>query len=63
LATLIGLLKGKSAIAVARLCGREKNFEHLGAGRYAMSTVGFDLEQSRQYIRDQEEVDESEGRC
>ena len=60
-ASVIGFLKGKSAIAVARLCGREQNFtgEHLWARGYAVSTVGFELEQIRQYIRDQEEADGS----
>jgi putative transposase len=60
--SVIGFLKGKSAIAVAReLCGRERNFtgEHLWARGYAVSTVGFELEQVRQYIRAQEEADGS----
>jgi putative transposase len=60
--SVIGFLKGKSAIAVAReLCGRERNFtgEHLWARGYAVSTVGFELEQVRQYIRTQEEADGS----
>ena len=59
-ASVIGFLKGKSAIAIARqLCGKERNFtgEHLWAWGYAVSTVGFEIEQVRQYIRDQEEVD------
>ena len=62
-ASLIGFRKGKSAIAVARLCGRERNFtgEHLWARGYAVSTVGFELEQIRQYIREQEEADGSGG--
>jgi len=61
-ASVIGFLKGKSAIAVARLCGREQNFtgEHLWARGYAVSTVWYELEQVRQYIRDQEEADGSE---
>ena len=57
-ASVIGFLKGKSVIAVARqLCGRERNFtgEHLRAQGYAVSTVGFELEQNRQYIRAQHE--------
>ena len=61
-ASVIGFLKGKSAIAVAReLCGRERNFtgQHLWARGYAVSTVGFELEQVRQYIRGQEEADGS----
>ena len=59
-ASVIGFLKGKSAIAIARqLCDKERNFtgEHLWARGYAVSTVGFELEQVRQYIRDQEEAD------
>jgi putative transposase len=59
-ASVIGFLKGKSAIAIARqLCGKERNFtgEHLWARGYAVSTVGFEIEQVRQYIRDQEEAD------
>jgi len=62
-ASVIGFLKGKSAIAVARLGGREQNFtgEHLWARGYAVSTVGFELEQIRRYIREQEEADGSGG--
>ena len=59
-ASVIGFMKGKSAIAIAReVCGKERNFtgEHLWARGYAVSTVGFELEQVRQYIRDQEEAD------
>ena len=63
-ASVIGFLKGKSAIALARQCnGRERNCtgEHFWARGYAVSTVGFALEQVRAYIRDQEAGDE-EGR-
>lgn len=51
--SVIGFLKGKSAIAIARLCGKEGNFsgEHFWARGYAVSTVGFELEQVRKYIR------------
>ena len=58
-ASVIGFLKGKSAIAVARLSGKERNFtgEHLWARGYAVSTVGFELERVRRHIRDQEEAD------
>jgi putative transposase len=54
-ASVIGFLKGKSAIAMARLCGKERNFtgEHFWARGYAVSTVGFELEQVRKYIREQ----------
>jgi len=60
----IGFLKGKSAIAVARqFSGKERNFtgEHLWARGYAVSTVGFELEQVRESIRAHEEADESKG--
>jgi putative transposase len=63
-ASVIGFLKGQSALAIARqLSGRERNFtgEHFWACGYAVSTVGFDLEPVRAYIRDQERTDE-EGR-
>ena len=50
-ASVIGFLKGKSAIAIARLSGKERNFscEHFWARGYAVSTVGFELEQVRTY--------------
>jgi putative transposase len=62
-ASVIGFLKGKSAIAMARLCGKERNFtgEHFWARGYAVSTVGFELEQVRKYIRDQESADGNSG--
>ena len=62
-ASVIGFLKGKSAIAIARLCGKERNFtgEHFWARGYAVSTVGFELEQVRQCIREQEEADGAGG--
>src|SRR6266481_307258 len=63
-ASVIGFLKGKSAIAIARLCGRERNFsgEHPWARGYAVSTVGFELEEVRRYIREQEEADGATGK-
>ncbi len=62
-ASVIGFLKGKSAIAIARLCGKERNFagEHFWARGYAVSTVGFELERVRQYIREQESADGTSG--
>jgi putative transposase len=59
-AQIIGYLKGKSAIAVARqFAGRQRNFngEKFWARGYAVSTVGFEKEQVRRYIRDQERND------
>ena len=62
-ASVIGFLKGKSAIAIARLNGRERNFtgEHFWARGYAVSTVGFELEQVRTYIREQDAADGAGG--
>ena len=62
-ASVIGFLKGKSAIAIARLGGKERNFsgEHFWARGYAESTVGFELEQVKQYIREQEAADGNNG--
>ena len=63
-AQVIGFLKGKSAIAIARqFGGKERSFtgEHFWARGYAVSTVGFELEQVRTYIRDQEDEDPDDG--
>jgi Transposase IS200 like len=64
-ASVIGFLKGQSAIAIARqLSGRERNVtgEPFGARGDAVSTVGCALEHVRAYIREQEGAD-AEGRC
>ena len=63
-AQVIGFLKGKSAIAIARqFGGKERNFtgEHFWARGYAVSTVGFALEQIRAYLRKQDDEDPDEG--
>ena len=63
-ASVMGYLKGQSAMAIARqFAGRDRNFagEHFWARGYAVSTVGFELEQVRAYIREQEDAD-GEGR-
>ena len=54
--SVIGFLKGKSAIAIARLQGKERNFtgESYWARGYTVSTVGFNEEQIRRYIREQD---------
>ena len=60
-ASVVGFLKGKSAIAIAReFGGKERNFtgEHFWARGYAVSTVGFNLDQVRAYIRTQQAEDE-----
>lgn len=62
---VVGFLKGKSAIAIAKEFGRVRNFtgEHFWARGYALSTVGYDEEKIRRYIREQEadEVSSAEG--
>ena len=54
---VVGFLKGKSAIVMAREFGnKQRNFtgEHFWARGYAVSTVGLEEEVIRTYIRDQE---------
>lgn len=63
-ASVIGFLKGKSALAITRrVQEKERNFagEHFWARGYAVSTVGFELESVKKYIREQEKADK-EGR-
>jgi putative transposase len=58
--SVIGFLKGKSAIAIARqFRGKQSNFtgEHFWARGYAVSTVGFELEAVKRYIREQDIAD------
>jgi len=58
---IVGYIKGKSAIAVARqFKGKQRNFngEHFWARGYYVSTVGLDEEMVREYIRNQETNDE-----
>ena len=59
-AEVIGYIKGKSAIAIARqFGGRKRNFsgEQFWARGYAVSTVGFEEELIKKYIRHQEILD------
>jgi putative transposase len=59
---IIGFLKGKSAIAIARqFKGKTRNFsgESFWARGYAVSTVGFELEAVKRYIREQDMADRS----
>ena len=58
--SVIGYVKGKSAIHVARyFLGKSRNYtgQHLWARGYFVSTVGVDEETIREYIRRQEEED------
>ena len=57
---IVGFIKGKSAIHIAReYFGRKKNFtgQHFWARGYHVSTVGKDEETIRRYIREQEQED------
>ena len=60
-ASVIGLIKGKSAIAIARqFGGRDRNYsgEHFWARGDAVSTVGLELEPIKAYIRYQDGNDD-----
>jgi len=57
---IIGYIKGKSAIHMARTYGeRQRNFtgQHFWARGYFVSTVGRDEKTIREYIRNQEKED------
>jgi putative transposase len=59
-AQVIGHIKGKSAIHIARTVGgRQRNFtgEHFWTRGYFVSTVGRDEKAIREYIRRQEQED------
>ena len=58
---VVGFIKGKSAIHLARVYGeRKRNFvgQHFWARGYFVSTVGRDETLIREYIRNQELEDE-----
>ncbi|KAB2888656.1 MAG: IS200/IS605 family transposase [Desulfobulbaceae bacterium] len=58
---VVGYIKGKSAIHIARTSlGQKKNYNgmHFWARDYFVSTVGTDEEVVRAYIRDQEKEDD-----
>jgi putative transposase len=60
--SVAGFLKGKSAIAIARqFSGKQRNYtgENFWVRGYAVSTVSFELEAVRRYIREQEAADQS----
>jgi putative transposase len=59
-AQVVGFIKGKSAIHVARVYGeRKRNVvgQHFWARRYFVSTVGRDGRVIREYIQRQEQED------
>lgn len=59
-ASVIGFMKGKSAIAIARMAGKDRNYTgaHFWSRGYAVSTVGFDEEIVKKYIREQNTEDD-----
>ena len=60
-AQVVGFVKGKSAIHIARIyLGQRKNYNgmHFWARGYYVSTVGADEEVIRNYIRSQEKEDQ-----
>ena len=59
-AQVIGYVKGKSAIWVARAMGKNRNFlgQNFWARGYCVSTIGLNEETIREYVRSQEEADE-----
>ncbi len=62
--SVVGFLKGKSAIGIARqFSGRQRTFtgENFWARGYCVSTVGYEEERVRVYIREQAASDD-EGR-
>ena len=58
-AQVVGYVKGKSAIWVARSMGRNRNFlgQNFWARGYCVSTIGLDEQTIQEYIRAQEEAD------
>ena len=60
IAQVIGYIKGKSALYVARKYGERQRYfsgQHMWARGYFVSTVGLDEEVIRNYIREQEKED------
>ena len=62
--SVIGFLKGKSAIAIARMQGKDRNYTgaNFWARGYAVSTVGFDEKIIKKYIQEQGEQDDKFSR-
>lgn len=60
-ASVLGYLKGKSVIYIARnFCGKPRNFigENFWARGYYVSTVGLDEDSVKKYIQNQEKEDQ-----
>jgi putative transposase len=63
-AHVVGFLKGKSAVRIHRELLNERRMTglHFWAKGYCVSTVGYDEDAVRQYIRDQEDRDSGQMR-
>jgi len=63
-AFVIGFLKGKSSVRIHRELLHERRMSGLRfwAPGYCVSTVGLDEARVRQYIRDQEELENRQGK-
>ena len=59
----LGFLKGKSAVRIHRELLQERRMTglHFWATGYCVSTVGLDEAEVRQYIREQEEIEQRQG--
>ena len=62
-AFVLGFLKGKSAVRIHRELLHERRMSGLSfwASGYFVSTVGLDETRVRQYIREQEELENRQG--
>ncbi len=62
-AFVLGFLKGKSAVRIHRELLHERRMSGLSfwASGYCVSTVGLDETPVRQYIREQEELENRQG--
>ena len=62
IAFVVGFLKGKSAVLIHRTVLKKKRVTglHFWARGYCVSTVGLDEETIRNYIREQEKVEEEQ---
>ena len=62
-AFILGFLKGKSAVRIHRELLHERRMSglHFWAPAYCVSTVGLDEARVRQYIREQEELENRQG--
>lgn len=63
-ANTIGFLKGKSAVRIHRELLHERRMTglHFWAAGYCVSSVGLDEDRIRQYIREQEAIEDRQGK-